>query len=836
MGYASEVLADAPRQYLRCSESTGTALADSSGNGNGATLSGATLGAGSLLASDPANAAVTVDAVDDTIELGTPFAGGETAYTAEFLIQLTGTPADIKNVLGHLHFADVQWRMLLLTDRRLRFDAKSTTGNTARVESAALTVGQTYHVVCVVDNGGTDGTIRARLFLDGTLVATGTNAGTVEAVNDTYGVAVGRLDSGTQGVGAVLDEIALYGVALSAARVAAHYDAAVAAPLDLDDGLWSQPATATVTSRADGPWSAPVTASVGLPATPLSIWRAGAHVPVYPYLALPGGGWRPLFVKAYAAPTVTPDHGMDWTTGVLIEPGPNPQATIDGQPPGTKFRIRGVHHQFSVQYRQGDQFVFEPGARVRGSKVLAGWNQDGSNRWWVGGQTQRPWRYPIEQTGFDIALPGYEADTIDPAEVFVEPTAGALPVRLRRVASYADLAQTGGTHYFGNTVLGRWWFDKTNSRIYINVDPSSVYQIRTSTRHQAFYGTAPFVIIENAWIEEYASPVQSGAVGYGRVQDGEAEIFTRDMTLRYATIRNVYGAGVKQGPGDLMEHCDISWCGQLGHGTGGAREPSSRGQIVARSCHIHHNLTLGINPYWEGGGQKMGGTIHGSLQEYNWVDRNRGYAMWWDIDCLDSVGRWCLTEYNEFDGLLYEISGNAQIYENIARYNGGGAPGNQFPAPSYSRDPIGAGLAVHFSKDVEVYRNAVYGNRHAIRAFHMDRGGSDIIPVYELRNLWVHDNRIGSHVADLGVSGLRAQKDIPAIYTSFGNRWDRNTYNPSGTFDWQGSDTRSWDYWRFTAGHDLNGRRDGAAQPTLPSGSPDVLGVIESQYYGQVPA
>ena len=66
MTYASEVLADTPLAYYRLGEASGTTLVDSSGNARDGTYAGSpTLGAASLLVSDPSNTAVSFDGVND---------------------------------------------------------------------------------------------------------------------------------------------------------------------------------------------------------------------------------------------------------------------------------------------------------------------------------------------------------------------------------------------------------------------------------------------------------------------------------------------------------------------------------------------------------------------------------------------------------------------------------------------------------------------------------------------------------------------------------------------------------------------------------------------------
>ncbi len=92
-------------------------------------------------------------------------------------------------------------------------------GARRRLQAPAGTVvaGQTYHVV-----GTFDGTTR-RLYVNGTQVASGTLAG--GATKTTNMLILGSCTGFNEYLRGTLDEVAVYGTALSAARVQAHRNA-----------------------------------------------------------------------------------------------------------------------------------------------------------------------------------------------------------------------------------------------------------------------------------------------------------------------------------------------------------------------------------------------------------------------------------------------------------------------------------------------------------------------------------------------------------------------------------------------------------------------------------
>lgn len=218
-GYVAAVLADTPAVYWRLSDaawSSGAVVADSSGNGNaGSYLSGWT-GQGQALITEPGGVALygagTVTRADGTV------VNDPNVVTLEFWINIGDTAPGFNSMFRHMNFGVAGWTIqkngVGSTTVALRIDTSAAI-NQVTVCSVPVIDGLTHHVVCVINNG------TVNWYVDG-----------VAAGSGTYQVGTGFSNTGSLDAGTVrgaYDEIAVYnGIALSAAKVKAHYLAGLA--------------------------------------------------------------------------------------------------------------------------------------------------------------------------------------------------------------------------------------------------------------------------------------------------------------------------------------------------------------------------------------------------------------------------------------------------------------------------------------------------------------------------------------------------------------------------------------------------------------------------------
>jgi hypothetical protein len=331
---------------------------------------------------------------------------------------------------------------------------------------------------------------------------------------------------------------------------------------------------------------------------------------------------------------------------------------------------------------------------------------------------------------------------------------------------------------------GTWFFDYPADRIYVGDNPSGK-TVETSVTGQAFKGTASNVTISGLIIEKYAAGGQDGAIGTETGFSGSGWIVQNNE------IRYNHFAGIRGGLGMQVLQNNIHNNGAFGLG----------GQFaLVEGNEIAYNNTAGYNPYWGAGGSKFTFT-NGLIVRRNYVHNNQGNGLWTDINNINTLYENNTCEYNDFAGIAHEISYAAVIRNNITRRNGAIQP------PDFVE---GSGIVVVNSPDVEVYGNTVEDNwSGGIIGINGNRGTGTYGP-YLLKNLWVHNNTVRLVTPGFAFEHFAGIELIsggdPAVFTTFNNRWDFNTYTAPVAitlpFSWTGQNM-SWAQWR-ALGQDLN--------------------------------
>ena len=439
-------------------------------------------------------------------------------------------------------------------------------------------------------------------------------------------------------------------------------------------------------------------------------------------------------------------------SATVICPGESIQAKVNAASGGAIFTLKpGVHRLQQVTPKSGQTFQGEPGAILSGAQVLTGWAQDGS-RWYVTGQTQG--------TGAgDVTRCKPTSPRCDVAE--------QLWINGTRKAPVTSLAAV---------TPGSWFFDYGADRIYVGDNPAG-QTVETSVTPYAFGGAAANVTIAGLVIEKYAARAQSGAIG---TTGAGADWIVRDNE-----VRDNHGIGIRVGLRMQALRNKVLRNGQLGIAGIG------NGALVAQN-EIAFNNSAGYNPYWEAGGTKF--TVSTDLtMRGNFAHHNAGFGLGTDINNVNTLYEDNRVEDNDNAGIFHEISYKAVIRNNICRRNGRNLPSQPWAD--------GAGILIGTSRDVEVYGNTVEDNYNGITASHTSRG-SGSQGVYEVRNLWVHDNTIRSL---RGFTGVVQNVGSTAVFSSLNNRFDRNKYTlAAGTyFEWMNGG-RTWGAWRGY-GQDVNG-------------------------------
>jgi hypothetical protein len=229
--YATEVLADGPAYWWRLGEAASAFTARDSIQGATAHLVGAgTFGASSLISRESDGAFECADTADSGLSYPFPVVTGtDPDFTIEFVMRATDpTPAgQWQFSIGTSGGADLEVRF---HDGGTQLDARVfTVGGTPYTSSETYAVGDglIHHVAAVVE-GGTS----LQLYVDGTATGAATTIPTLTWAPSGM-TSIGNNTGFGFGLIGVLDEVAVYDQALSAARVAAHA-AQVATPWNGD--------------------------------------------------------------------------------------------------------------------------------------------------------------------------------------------------------------------------------------------------------------------------------------------------------------------------------------------------------------------------------------------------------------------------------------------------------------------------------------------------------------------------------------------------------------------------------------------------------------------------
>ena len=447
----------------------------------------------------------------------------------------------------------------------------------------------------------------------------------------------------------------------------------------------------------------------------------------------------PLPSAVAPSPTVAP------TVVVELSPADDVGVAMAGQQAGTEYRLAaGLYREFSVEPRDGDQFIGEAGTVLSGARVLEGFERDG-DRWVIGGQTQQLFASGVcadpETLPALSELGDYDA-CVHPEQLFLDGEP------LWQVDAIGDLT------------AGRWFFDYANDRIYLADDPAG-RQVETSVVERAFGGGADDVLIRGLTVEMYANRAQTGAIDAG---DGARWI------LDELVVRLNHGTGIRIGDELSLTNSVIESNGQLGVGGIGDR-------AVIESNEIASNNTAGFMDGWEGGGTKFVAT-RDLVVRNNHVHHNVGRGLWTDIDNIGSLIEGNLVEWNTGAGIVHEISFAAEIRNNESRHNG----------LSFDVQLWGAQILVQNSSDVVVRDNVVIvpaEGGDGIGVVEQSRGDGPL-GVYLSRDVVVTGNEI-TYLGTRGNSGFAGNCDAMESVSFDGNTYRASTeYLELTRFEWCG--------------------------------------------------
>lgn len=269
MTYSAEVLADSPLAYWRQDDASGTTMTDAitGGTHNGTYSGTVTLNQTGLLVGD-SNPCADFGGGSALVTSGTWMDGS--AVTVEAIIR----PDTIPGAGGYQFIASRNdggtigpWWLAVKGGKVSFLILTGTTGATEFIGTATLSASTTYHIACTYDGAN------MRIFINGTQDASTAKTGALDT--RTTSIKVGNWQSANLPFDGKIDELALYGTALSPSRIAAHYTAATTAgssasgtaSLSLSasgTGAAAAGGSAALSLGASGTGAAPISSSAAL--------------------------------------------------------------------------------------------------------------------------------------------------------------------------------------------------------------------------------------------------------------------------------------------------------------------------------------------------------------------------------------------------------------------------------------------------------------------------------------------------------------------------------------------------------------------------------------------
>lgn len=366
----------------------------------------------------------------------------------------------------------------------------------------------------------------------------------------------------------------------------------------------------------------------------------------------------------------------------------------------TTFIIKpGKYRRFSVLPKKdnvqfiGESYTDSNGKLVQpilsGAIVLANWRQEGA-----------VWVHDVPPSAYDVIdhyhcgqCSGGYVNCDDPMDLFMDDaTAGSKSLRHQNTAQ-----DVNDVH--------EWYLDRSSStlRVIMGANPAgrtvelavTAVAFDATSGLNADFSCMPFdangtltgkplgVVIKNLTVEKYGSRSQQGVIG-GMCGGPNWEV-------ENCEVRFNHGQGIKVAGKGIIRNNYVHHNGQMGVGGRGSN---------AQQLLLIANNTISYNNYadyfqdFEAGGSKFGGY----LRAYNnHVHNNYGHGLWTDIDAYDTQYDNNLVEYNQGAGIIHEISYNANIFCNTARFN----------AEAHQSGHPWSQIFISNSSSVEVHDNVV---------------------------------------------------------------------------------------------------------------------------------
>ena len=514
--------------------------------------------------------------------------------------------------------------------------------------------------------------------------------------------------------------------------------------------------------------------------------------------------------------------GIQFATAQVVQlyPGDaNLQTTIDEAPAGTTFMFNTgadneVYRLLSIKAKNGDSYIGVPDANgnlpiLNGSDILTNsdFTYDANGGYWYidnVAEDVAPTASGCQEEGgtSDCCEDGF--DCLRAEDIFIN------GVPQKKVNSLAEMNAEGECFIDG-------------SRVYLKSNPSGK-TIELSTKKFAIYAARSFttdvpaasnVTVKNLIIEQYASPVQHGAIHAGyNSQFDQPEKMGKGWLIENNEVRYNHGAGIFVYTDGIVRDNYVHHNGQIGMRSYGDN-------ILIEENEIAENGNWsGVNSGWEGGGTKF--THSQDIQILNNHSHdNFGPGLWTDIENYNSYYEGNLVENNSGPGIFHEISYSATIKCNTLINNWNSKSGGNL---------YGGNIFISNSSGVEAFDNVCVssgGVRENGIIINCAARVKDGVTYYSQNN-YIHDNDIIFTADDNYTGALIKNCNNPNDdFSVNGNLFENNRYHSVNTarnhFVWgaTGGDTGNLDWMQNTIGQDSGSTIDSNLTiPDTPCNTP----------------
>jgi hypothetical protein len=426
---------------------------------------------------------------------------------------------------------------------------------------------------------------------------------------------------------------------------------------------------------------------------------------------------------------------------IRLDAGTFWQAAVSRAPLGAAFCVKsGMHRAQTVLPKDSQRFIGEPGAVMNGTVII-------SNAKWTGSY------WSAAGPKWDPDVRGLCVDTRpmcnDPTGLFVDGK---------------PLEQVGRLDALR---VGTFYRDRITRAFSFMDDPRGKTIEATAAAFAFMPNKAKNVVIKGLVVEKYGNPAQLGAI-YADADTAASGWLIEDNEVRFNA-----GSGIVAGPGAIVRGNSVHHNGQLGihpHGD----------SVLIDSNEISFNNTRGFDPAWDAGGLKAA-LVNKLIIRNNFVHHNLGPGLWCDIDCRQVVFDGNTVEYNADAGILYEISSDAVIKNNLLRWDGQGGPGSNGHSWFW-----GAEIQISASEHVQVSHNSIFVGRDGGSVVLVDQGrrNDSKTATYRTANNTVTGNDIwldGTGAKTGGVSDVPPSDPNYTVIETGGNSFDGNVYYISPT-------------------------------------------------------